>query len=220
MSLYDVDFQKTGNNLLPVDKRTPVHRAWVAALTRPLQRAAALFGLYRTGAPGIAYAAGTTYSIGDVVSYGGVVYESLQATNAGNTPASTSLWWGVAVADVSGMDERITYNSQKIVLEWALNKKFGTIFRQPPLVSDIYVSAYAAINASFLIGQIEQQCGVVYLSYSQGNIFNALYLAPQYAFAIYVPLAVYNGLSQPDKTIRAFADKYVVKGITYTILTY
>lgn len=45
-----------------------------------------------------AYAGGTTYALGDTVSVSAAgnafdVYESLQAGNTGNTPASSPLWW-------------------------------------------------------------------------------------------------------------------------------
>lgn len=45
-----------------------------------------------------AYNAGTTYADGDIVSVSGAnnshtVYESLQGSNTGNTPASSPLWW-------------------------------------------------------------------------------------------------------------------------------
>lgn len=50
--------------------------------------------------PPAAYAGGTTYALGDQVSvFSGVnsttatMYESLQAGNTGNTPASSPLWW-------------------------------------------------------------------------------------------------------------------------------
>ena len=44
-----------------------------------------------------AYAGGTTYPIGDQVTVftgtTAVLYESLQNSNTGNTPASSPLWW-------------------------------------------------------------------------------------------------------------------------------
>jgi hypothetical protein len=50
--------------------------------------------------PPAAYNAGTTYALGNKVSVAGannsfVVYESLQNSNTGNTPASSPLWWKV-----------------------------------------------------------------------------------------------------------------------------
>ncbi len=40
-----------------------------------------------------AYAAGTTYNQGDLVTSGGVTYYSMQGTNTGHTPASSPTWW-------------------------------------------------------------------------------------------------------------------------------
>lgn len=39
------------------------------------------------------YNAGTTYALADVIKYGGRLYESLQASNTGNTPDASPLWW-------------------------------------------------------------------------------------------------------------------------------
>lgn len=43
----------------------------------------------------VAYAAGTTYGIGDVVKDSNIIYESLVAGNVGNTPATSSTQWRV-----------------------------------------------------------------------------------------------------------------------------
>ncbi len=40
-----------------------------------------------------AYAGGTTYAIGDLVTSGGIVYWSIQAGNVGHTPASSPTYW-------------------------------------------------------------------------------------------------------------------------------
>jgi hypothetical protein len=52
---------------------------------------------------------------------------------------------------------------------------------------------------------------------------NATYPA-QYNFTINVPSALFatlgNNLTNRENTIRSFADKYVLAGITYNIITY
>ena len=40
-----------------------------------------------------AYAAGTTYGLGDIVVDSAIVYRSLQASNTAHTPASSAAWW-------------------------------------------------------------------------------------------------------------------------------
>lgn len=66
--------------------------------------------------PPAAYNAGTAYGAGDTVSTGtpgGVItcWESLQAANTGNTPASSPLWW------VSRGETRVAWDA---VTTWAL----------------------------------------------------------------------------------------------------
>jgi hypothetical protein len=50
------------------------------------------------------YAAGTAYALGDVVTYGGVPYVSLQAANTGHQPdlAGSAAWWASLAA--AGLD--------------------------------------------------------------------------------------------------------------------
>ncbi len=50
-----------------------------------------------TGAP--AYAGGTTYAIGDLVTSGGIVYWSIQAGNVGHAPAGNPTWWHAQTGD-------------------------------------------------------------------------------------------------------------------------
>lgn len=65
------------------------------------------------------YAGGTTYAVGDRVSYEGSVYVSIQGSNIGNTPSSSPSWWtnehGDAPAYNAGTTyaagDRVTYSS-------------------------------------------------------------------------------------------------------------
>lgn len=43
-----------------------------------------------------AWASGTTYAVGNAVTSGGVVYDSIQAANTGNTPSSSPTFWRLA----------------------------------------------------------------------------------------------------------------------------
>lgn len=45
--------------------------------------------------PGAAYASGTTYGLGDFVTYNGVGYRSLQASNTGHQPDVQPAWWSI-----------------------------------------------------------------------------------------------------------------------------
>lgn len=45
-----------------------------------------------------AYASGTTYGNGVYVYYSNVIYKSLQASNKGHTPSSSTSWWQAQTA--------------------------------------------------------------------------------------------------------------------------
>jgi len=48
-----------------------------------------------------AYVAGTTYGAGDLVSYGGFAWKSLQAANTGNQPDISPTWWQYILSGVA-----------------------------------------------------------------------------------------------------------------------
>lgn len=55
----------------------------------------------RVGVAGAAaYAGGTTYGIGDLVTSAGIVYRSLQAANVGNTPISSPAFWAAQTGNL------------------------------------------------------------------------------------------------------------------------
>jgi hypothetical protein len=123
-----------------------------------------------------------------------------------------------------GVDERVKYNGHVILLEYALNKYFGTTFRQPPNVSDIYLETFTKPKAVFVVGGGESNSSVTYFNRSSEFVINGYSFAAFHNMAIWVPLAVFNALdTDPDNRepiIRNYADQYIVAGITYEVKTY
>lgn len=121
-----------GKQLLPPDKRKPNNISFITCLLSPLQWIRDLwFGSYRTGSTAPAWNSGTTYSKYAQVIYNKVVYESLQDGNTNNTPIIGSTYWTAIQQNFIGLSERIIYNGQTLVITYAMNKWFGTTFRQP-----------------------------------------------------------------------------------------
>jgi hypothetical protein len=110
------------------------------------------------------------------------------------------------------------------VLEWAMNKWFGTTFRQPPNVSDIYITNNSVPIEVFRCGGIEDISSVVYSNNSSEFVINNYSFTVAFNFTINVPEAVFNALDPTlvnnEKIFRAFVDRYVPAGVTYTIQTY
>lgn len=223
MSIYDIDYSKQRVQLLPPDKRYTKTVAWVGILLAPLNYLRNLnFGSYRTGSDAPQWVNTDPYNKYDQVKYNKIVYESLID---GNTDLPTVVGsWKVVQQNFIGLSERIYYNGQKLVLEWAMNKWFGTTFRQPPNTSDIYITNNSVPIPVFRSGGVEDISSVVFSNSSSEVVINSYSFSVTFNFTINVPQAVYDALDPTlvnnEKIFRAFVDRYVPAGVTYTIQTY
>ncbi len=228
MSIYDIDFSTKAVELLPPDKRFPITIAWIKALVKQAQYIRDKYlGDYNIGANYPIWAIANNYNKGGRVIYKGSVYESLIDGNIGNQPIEGQ-YWTLYQKNFIGVSERVYYNGQKIVLEWALNKWFNTTFRQPPLVSDIFIGTNTPALTCFIVGastdNITTNSSSIFSDRSSEYI-QYTYNAPIfYNATINIPLAVYNALDtiaiNREKIVRNFADLYFPAGITYNIATY
>lgn len=222
MSIYDLDYTIAGPQLLPPDKRRTKMMAWIKALLKPLQYLHdIMFISYKQGSTDPQYAGGT-YNKGDRVVYFFSVYESLIGTNAA-LPTDQTKWVKIQ-ENFIGVDERVKYNGQKIVLEYALNKWFVTQFRQPPLQSDIYITVNQIIAKSFIIGSAKNNSSSVGLTTSSEPVGTTVSSSVLKNMNINIPLSVFNALAstnaQRESIVRAFTNKYITSGITYNVITY
>lgn len=184
MSIFDINYNNKAIEWLPVDKRLPKIVAFVQALFSPIQWVRNKFlGDYRLGrtAPDwIQLGSPFGYSIGDMVMHKQVVYQSLTNDNIQEPPGNQ---WEMYLPSFLGADERVLFNGQKLVLEFALNQYFRTNYRQPGLLgyyypantpgtpttgdanhlrySDIFTLNNAKIKVGFLVGKTEDFCSTV-----------------------------------------------------------
>lgn len=221
--LYDINFDQQAGELLPPDKRNPTILAPVRALLSGLQWTRDLiFGSYRTGATAPAWSAGT-YNKFEQVIYKKAVYESLVADNAAepNINQDTAYWRKVQ-SNFVGVEQRILYNCQRLTFEYALNKWFGTVFRQPPNTSDIYLTTTPPAIKGFVVGG--PQPSIFYRDRSYEFITNEFFPLVSITLTINIPSAVYIALgsttTERDNIVRSFADKYNAFGIFYDINPY
>ena len=81
--------------------------------------------------PPAEYNAGTTYAVDDLASVttGTVVavYESLQAGNTGNTPASSPLWWRLIGTTYTVYNAGTTYALDEIVISAVTNHEYQSV---------------------------------------------------------------------------------------------
>jgi len=217
MPIYDVNINPITIELLPPDKRTVTTNPLLQALLNPLQWARDLFfGSYYGGSTAPLYAPGT-YNYLNQVIYNKKVYSSLIN---GNTDLPTTSNWQLVQNNFIGLKERILYNGQRLVLEYALNKEYDTTFRQPNNISDIYISTNAYIAPIFIIGLTEDKSSTISTKGSSEYVGISDAVAARIDFTIHIPIATYTAQGGNDNIFRNFIDQYVPVGITYIISTY
>jgi hypothetical protein len=239
MPTYDYNISQATRELLPPSKRKTNNLAYLGAPGYVLQRYHTLFfNLYANGNMALDWTSGGTYKYEDQVRYtensryNNRIYELTNKagiTGLTTPPSDDTVNWILVQNNFIGVSERARYAAPKVVIEYALNKWFKTTFRQPPLVSDIFLTKELVDNQTFVIGATEEESSAIaYNDQLQKSFISDEYITNKHKFAINIPLAVYDSLTtQPsgfsntkDKIIRSFADNYVMGGITYTIITY
>lgn len=222
MSVYDINYNQLAEEQTPIDERQPIVLAWLRSLVKPLQYLRDLFFTsYADGSTAPDFNALTAYTKGQQVRYvDNAIYEALVATT-GNLPSDPLFWFKVQDVFI-GVRERLKYNSRKIVLEAILNKWF----RVAALPADqIYIENNDIYGTAFLMGGSgETSSSMADNSAYQQFFLGESYTFATYAFTIYVPSAVFAGIdadpTNAENIIRAIADKYVIAGMLYNVVTY
>lgn len=223
MSIYDLEFDPFIVDILPPDKRGVTTIAVLQDVFTPIQEDHdALFDSYRLGSGAGAFSSLNVYNLGDQVIFRKSVYESTIDNN--NVDPTNAGSWVLIQQNFIGILERISYTSQKIVLEFALNKWFGTNFQQPPGQSDIFITNGEVVKAGFLIGLTEDVSSTIGTDSASAAIGGSTPFSKLVGFAIHMPQEVYDSLDpvagNRDSIVRSFADLYVLAGIKYEIITY
>lgn len=232
-NIYRVNENLLGEQLLPPDKRLNIFSNYLNSLLIPAQYLNNLNAIFREGSLPSLYSNVTTYSNGSIVlgwfNFTRAIFLSLINNNL-NKPLTDTTSWLLIVDNFIGVNERLLYNGNKLVLEWALNKYFGTIFRQPPNIPDIYINDNDANYKNFFIANNFYIAGEIFNDESRGYIINQL--SPVVAaseglnFSIYFPLSLYitlpgwTGPGSVDGYITNFVNNYISAGLTYNIITY
>lgn len=219
-TIYDTDFNQQAIDQFPPDKRDPQPLALMQALLSAAQWCRDLvLGSFKLGSTATAYSPGA-YALYDQVKYGKSIYECT-ADGTTNDPTNTNDW-RLIQPNFIGVDERIKYNGQKIVLEWALNTEFDGVFRQPVtgINSDIYIENIPASLAGFRIGEDESGTDVSSIGQttSSDSIGGTYPFVQINNFQINFPVALYALTN--ESAVRNFVDKYIPVSLNYIIVTY
>lgn len=222
---YNINYKGVAKENNVPDKRTTNHLDFVDCLFSIENQNIhdSLFKVYKLLSSASDWNSTTTYSRRDIVKYAKAVYQSLEDNNTDN-PAGSSKWFLIS-ENFLGLDFRLKINSSKLALEFAINTWFGTTFRQPPLVSDIFFTTNNAPSINvFRVGGSENNSSVVYNDKSSEFVINQYNFNNQYNANLNVPVAVFNTLGTTNLirnlAVRDFVDKYIAVGIKYLVTTY
>lgn len=228
MGFYDIDYTDQVTNNLPVSKRLEKMISWlVALLSAQKWRSDSFFGEYVQGSNAANYNPFVTlYPKGTRVNFYRSIYESTKSVPSGHLPTDKNYWIKIT-DDYRGTDERVKYNSQKIMLEFILNKWFVTTWVQPdsvdtPTRPDIYIDNNDVQSPVFTVFENENELSNVFRFDLLSNSFVMEdYTFDLNCFTIYVPTAVFAGIgADAEEQIRAIADKYVISGMIYNVVQY
>jgi hypothetical protein len=227
MSIFDINYQSTGKTALPPSKRLPKWLAWIYSLLKPMQYLRDLFfDTFIGGANYNIFDAGQFYSYGDrAVWFDNTVVECLNDVpklGSVSAPDITPENWIVVSENFIGVDERIYYNPQIIVFEWALNRWF----RNETATDQIYIQTNTTYSDFFLLGDTSEYSSTMsndttFAMYYMGDAYTAALITD---FTIFVPTALFNTLGATtqdrEEAVKNIADKYNAAGIKYDIQTY
>lgn len=218
MAIYDFDTKEFIKNNIPPNKRLSNILNLVYSLLSALKYNIDAYSIYRNTPNYNVYDDLATYGIGEIIVFNGFIYQSLVGANTGNSPdISPSFWQSLGTITI-GSDIRMQYKPNKLAFEFALNQRFGTTFRQPDLVSDIYIKNTAFFNPTFVIGGTEANSSIVFLDRSSQFIINQYFVQPAYSFTIFVPIALYTAVG--EAAISSFANSLTAIGKSFIIQTY
>lgn len=211
--------------LAPPKKRKPKYLAWIYCLVYPLQWLRDLFyGDYKTGAVYPDYNPIASYQKGDrVIGADKAVYECLfNGTSSGSSGPYNSPDW-VKTQDVFiGTDERVKYNSQLIILEYALNH----YYRVPNTDPQIYLLTNPQTSNVFLMANSSGLSSLMTYNplFAQAWMPNVPVFVIAEHFTVFVPTLLFATLGTTtqdrENNIRQFVNKYKLAGTTYDVQTF
>jgi hypothetical protein len=200
-------------------------KAWERALVTPIQWIHDLFfGSYIYGSFAPQYNNSLTYTVGFRVQYKHSVYEMWAESGVSGTLPTDSNYWILIQADFRGSNDRVKYNSQKLIFEALLNQWFDTTFRQPnflsPHNSEIWIENTKIVDGSFLIRMDGNA-----VSFIRPDTYAVSYIHPDHVFGtsnfiIHYPISVIPDNSDEYNQLVSLANQYTIAGMVYKLQSY
>ena len=146
------------------------------------------------------------------------------------TPCIDTNYW-VLVSENVGLRQRAAVTGQKLLLEWVLNKHYGTTFRQPAIgTSDIYVGGINIDTNYFVSGIDGSESSFAAISGQDAMQFVGIsYTYDTESLVIMVPDATLDAITQgsevspyplAQKVVLFYANKFIFGGIIAKVQGY
>ena len=212
--IYNIDFGLVSERLSPPYKRSVRLLRWLYVLLYPVQWLRNLIlGYY---ADGVTDNSVPFYSVLDSYQYGDMVIGSddkiYQNVYSGVTPIGTlfddTIYWLPVLDTYMGIRERLVYNSQTIVLEALLNKKF----RVPPSMDPILIdNTDDDLEQIYFYKQSEGYLGVYFMNMSEPSsipvyLYYELEYIPEFDYIVKVPVSL-PSYYPPTPTLAVLPDQ-------------
>jgi hypothetical protein len=233
MSIYDINYIDRDNELTPPKYRLSKFLSWLNCLNYPLQWLRDnWFGEYKQGSTANKFIDNNFYTTNDkVIWIDSSVYIFILpypefvtiGLNAPTGDPDSAITWQKIQDVFIGVDERVRYSSQIIVLEFALNR----FYQVPSIDPQIYIQNNTVANNVFVMGN----SGATSSNMVNDSVFaeTTMFNSPTFPaylgnFTVYVPSALFATLGTTtqnrENNIRQFVDKYRLAGIKYNVLTF
>lgn len=247
--IFNVNYNSQNQQIIPPDLRQPKEVSWLYSISYPLQRLHDLIwnngyadgSIYPNWATSSTYvpANGGTLVGSRVIYINRGVYEcTATASGSLQTPLDIT-HWELINTNYIGASERVQYNSQRILYEYALNRWFqtnayGNWSTNNPFFGWIYIKNNSVGINSFVLGQTGQYSSDMYTNSSSANMLNhpGSGGSNTYCYTINVPISVANKMD-PGNTysvptaspntiniVKSFADTINQVGFIYNVVTY
>ena len=228
-----IDFENLANNLNIPILRKDKFTAWLNILVSPLIKVQYWWQERIEGSSYTDFSSLTDYNIYDTVKYGRAAYWCIKTPPVGLHPRPTNTdYWYKILDDYIGIQERSSYSAQKVMLEYALNRRFSPLTITPPfgpLIPSIYIVnnlvgsnnvLYSAPSGTNTNTWVAPNSSTRFWYSSYGNPS----LSVQYNYTIYVPAAIYSAIdsnpTQANYLLSQEVDKYNLAGMLYNIQSY
>ena len=227
-----IDFIALFKNLNIPALRTLLHTAWLNILAAPLVFLQNIWNFRVVGSSFSVFNPTTNYNVNDIARYGRASFLCILTPPIGLFPLPTNAtYWYLILDDYIGLNETSKYSAQKVMLEYALNRRFSPSTITPPFSSS-NVSIFITNNANSPVILWSAPSGTNTFTYTAPNssisfwysILGNPTITPTYSYTINVPTAIMTAISttftEAQYIVTQEANRYSLAGITFNIIQY